>query len=36
MAFNGKPTREWAGREETASPTATTESMFLTAMTDAF
>ena len=24
---NGKPTREWLGREETASPTAATESI---------
>ena len=35
MVHNGKPMREWAGCKETASPTATTESMFLTAMTDA-
>ena len=35
MVCNGEPTREWVGRKETASPTATTESMFLTAMTDA-
>ena len=35
MVYNGKPTREWLGREETASPTASLESIILTAMIDA-
>ena len=33
---NGKPTREWLSREELASPTASMEGTFLTAMTDAW
>ena len=33
--YNGKPTREWLTREESASPTASTEGLFLTAMIDA-
>ncbi len=33
--YNGKPTREWLSREDAASPTATTESIFLTATIDA-
>ena len=33
--YNGKPTREWLSREETASPTASTESIFLTTVIDA-
>ena len=33
---NGKPTGEWSSREESASPTALTDGMFLTAMTDAW
>ena len=35
MVYNGKPTREWLGREETASPTAALESIILTALIDA-
>ena len=35
-ACNGKPTREWLGREETASPTAHLESICLTAVIDAY
>ena len=34
MVCNGEPTREWLGREETASPTAHLESVHLSAMTD--
>ena len=33
--YNGKPTREWLSCEELASPTASIEGIFLTAMTDA-
>jgi hypothetical protein len=33
--YNGAPTRAWHNKEETASPTATTESVFLTAVVDA-
>ena len=33
---NGKPTREWLSREESASPTTSTEGTFLTAMVDAW
>ena len=33
---NGKPTREWLSREESASPTASTEGIFLTALMDAW
>ena len=33
--YNGKPTREWLSREDSASPTAATESIFLTAVLDA-
>jgi hypothetical protein len=33
--YNGKPTRAWHVKEETASPTASTESVFLTAVVDA-
>ena len=36
MVFNGKPTREWLSREESASPTAATESVMLTSFIDAF
>ena len=32
---NGKPTREWLSREDAASPTASQESIFLTAVVDA-
>ena len=35
MVYNGKPTREWLSREESASPTAALESIFLTAIVDA-
>ena len=30
MVYNGKPTREWHDKEDTASPTTSTESVFLT------
>ena len=33
---NGKPTREWSSREESASPTASTEGTFLMAPMDAW
>jgi hypothetical protein len=35
MVYNGKPTREWLSREESASPTAALESIVLTAVIDA-
>ena len=35
LACNGKPTREWLGKEDSASPTASLESVFLTAVIDA-
>ncbi len=35
MVFNGKPTREWVTREDSASPTAAQESIMLTAVIDA-
>ena len=35
MVYNGKPTREWLNREDSASPTAALESIFLTAIIDA-
>jgi hypothetical protein len=35
MVYNGKPTREWLTREDSASPTAATESIFLTAVIEA-
>ena len=34
--YNGKPTREWLSHEELASPTASIEGMFLTALMDAW
>ena len=34
--YNGKPTREWLSREDASSPTATLESIMLTAVIDAF
>ena len=34
MVYNGKPTRKWLNHDDTASPTAVLESIFLTAMTD--
>ena len=33
---DGKPTREWSSHEESASPDASTEGMFLTALVDAW
>ena len=33
--FNGKPTRTWIGKEDTASPTASTEGLFITGVIDA-
>jgi hypothetical protein len=33
--YNGKPTREWHDKDETASPTVSTEALFLTAIVDA-
>ena len=35
MVYNGKPTREWLSKEDTSSPTATLESIFLTTTIDA-
>ena len=35
MVYNGKLTREWLSREDAASPTVATESIFLTAVVDA-
>jgi len=35
MVYNGKPTREWLSREDSASPTASLESIMLTAIIDA-
>ena len=35
MVYNGKPTREWLDREDSASPTAALESIFITAVIDA-
>jgi hypothetical protein len=35
MVFNGKPTREWYSREDSASPTVSLESIFLLAVIDA-
>ena len=35
MVYNGKPTRKWLSKEESASPTASLESIFLTAVIDA-
>ena len=35
MVYNGKPTREWLSREDTASPTVALESIMLTAIIDA-
>ena len=33
--YNGKPTREWHNKEDSASPTASTESVFLTSIIEA-
>jgi hypothetical protein len=35
MVYNGKPTREWMSREDSASPTVSLESIMLTATIDA-
>ena len=35
MVYNGKPTREWLSREDSASPTAALKSIMLTALIDA-
>ena len=35
MVYNGKPTREWLTREDSASPMAALESIMLTAVIDA-
>ena len=35
MVYNGKPTREWLTREDSASPTAALESIMLSAVIDA-
>ena len=35
MVYNGKPTREWLTREDSASPTAALESIMITAVIDA-
>jgi hypothetical protein len=35
MVYNGKPTREWLSRDDSASPTAALESILLTAVRDA-
>jgi hypothetical protein len=35
MVYNGKPTREWLSKEGAASPTASLESIMLTAIVDA-
>ena len=36
MVYNGKPTREWLLREDSASPIAALESIMLTAVIDAY
>ena len=33
--YNGKPTREWLGKEDSASPTASLDSIILMAMIEA-
>ena len=35
MVYNGKPTREWMNKEDSASPTVLLESLMLTAIIDA-
>ena len=35
LVFNGKPTRDWLSREDTSSPTALQEGIFMTATVDA-
>ena len=32
MVYNGKPTREWLSKEDSASPTVSLESLFLTSI----
>ena len=36
IVFNGKPTREWLSREESASPTASLEGIMITGVIDAY
>ena len=36
LAFNGKPTRAWLGKEDKKSPTVLTESLFITCAIDAW
>jgi hypothetical protein len=36
MVYNGKQTREWLSREDSASPTAALKSIMLTAVIDAY
>ena len=36
LVYNGKPTREWLSREDASSPTASLESIMLTAVIDAY
>ena len=35
MVYNGKPTRDWLSREDSASPTASLEGVLLTSVIDA-
>ena len=35
MVYNGKPTREWLSKEDSANPTVSLESLFLTSIIDA-
>ena len=35
LVYNGKPTREWMSKEDTASPTASIEAVFITGVIDA-
>ena len=35
LVYNGKPTREWLGKEASSSPTVALDSLFLTMMIDA-
>ena len=35
MVYNGKPTRKWLSKDESASPTVALESTFLTGIIDA-
>ena len=35
MVYNGKPTRAWIDKDETASPTVSLESLFLTSVIEA-